>query len=111
MMFEFWLSDEHLAEYVQQSAKMRSLVATVDGFVSIEGFASKSDPRKVLALAYFRDEEAVQQWRNSPQHRAVQQLGRSRYFTDYRLRMAEVVRDYTMQERQQAPSDSRLVHG
>ena len=32
-------------------------------------------------------------------------------FRDYRLRVASVVRDYTMTQRAQAPADSRAAHG
>ena len=32
-------------------------------------------------------------------------------FKDYRLRIAEVVRDYGLAEREQAPADSRAAHG
>ena len=32
-------------------------------------------------------------------------------FSNYRLRMAEVTRDYGLKDREQAPADSRRAHG
>ncbi|MEO1289951.1 MAG: antibiotic biosynthesis monooxygenase, partial [Chloroflexota bacterium] len=62
------------------------------------------------ALGYFTDENAVKAWRNHPQHREAQKLGRELYFDDYRLCMAEVIRDYSMIRREQIPSDSYHFH-
>ena len=42
-------------------------------------------------------------------HRAAQAKGRGGIFADYRLRVASVIRDYGMFEREQAPSDSRNI--
>lgn len=110
MLFEFWLNEEHLDEYSEQAALMRGLVAEIDGFISIERYRSATDPHKMLALGFFRDEAAVREWRNLPEHRRAQVLGRAKFFTDYRLRMAEVTRDYSMERREQAPDDSKRVH-
>jgi heme-degrading monooxygenase HmoA len=64
----------------------------------------------LLSLSFFRDEAAVKDWRNRPHHRATQARGRGGVFKDYRLRIAEVARDYGMSEREQAPADSRAAH-
>jgi hypothetical protein len=53
---------------------------------------------------------AHEQWRNLVPHRATQAFGRELAFADYRLRVAHVVRDYGMAEREQAPADSRARH-
>ena len=49
-------------------------------------------------------------WRAIEAHRAVQSRGRKEIFADYRLRVAAVLRDYGMHDREQAPADSRAVH-
>jgi len=54
--------------------------------------------------------EAVRQWRNVEAHRRIQHAGRQSIFADYRLRVAHVVRDYGMNERAEAPDDSRKAH-
>ncbi len=110
MLFEYWLDETHLDDYTQQAILMRQLVNDIDGFISIERYRSESDPGKILALGVFQDEAAVQAWRNLPEHRQAQSLGRSQFFTDYRLRMATLNRDYGMHERAQTPHDSKQVH-
>lgn len=113
MIFEFWMNpddDVVLDEYQAESGKLRELLPGIDGFEEIERFESLGEPGKFVAIGFFRDEEAVTRWRNTPQHRRVQALGRNRLFTHYRLRMAEVTRDYDRNHRTQAPTDSRQFH-
>ncbi|WP_445939431.1 antibiotic biosynthesis monooxygenase family protein, partial [Pseudomonas sp.] len=69
-----------------------------------------SMPGKLLSLSFWRDEDAVKRWRTLEVHRHAQAAGRGGVFADYRLRVAEVMRDYGLHEREQAPSDSRRVH-
>jgi heme-degrading monooxygenase HmoA len=92
------------------AGELRPLLDEIDGFISIERFQSLSDEGRVLSLSFWRDEEAVAQWRNVEAHRAAQSAGRDGVFRDYRLRVAEVVRDYGMRERDEAPLDSKASH-
>jgi heme-degrading monooxygenase HmoA len=97
--------------YLKTAAGLRPLLDGMDGFISIERFQSLNDPDRILSLSFWRDEEAVKAWRNTEEHRSAQALGRRRVFEDYRLRIAHVVRDYGMHEREEAPEDSRAAHG
>lgn len=97
-------------EYLHIAAELKPLLADIPGFISIERFQSLSDPNKLLSLSFWADEEAVAQWRNVEAHRQAQAKGRASVFADYRLRIAGVVRDYGMTEREQAPADSRHRH-
>ncbi|WP_306028502.1 antibiotic biosynthesis monooxygenase [Stappia sp. MMSF_3263] len=96
--------------YLEIAASLRPVLERIDGFISVERFQSLSDPDKVLSLSFFRDEDAVRAWRNRESHRAAQGQGRGGVFSDYRLRIAEVSRDYGLRDRAQAPADSRSVH-
>lgn len=97
--------------YLRIAADLKPLLAHVDGFISVERFESLSAPGKLLSLSMWRDEEAVSAWRNTREHREAQRAGRGGLFAGYRLRIAHVVRDYGMDDRAQAPADSRLSHG
>ena len=97
-------------EYLEIAAGLKPQLEKIDGFISVERFESLSEPGKVLSLSFFRDEQAVQAWRATVEHRNAQARGRSGVFKDYRLRVASVIRDYGLEEREQAPSDSRAVH-
>ena len=96
--------------YLDTAADLRPHLEQIDGFVSIERFESLSQSSKLLSLSFWRDEAAVQQWRNLEVHRQAQAAGRDHIFADYRLRVAEVLRDYGLHAREQAPQDSQQVH-
>lgn len=92
------------AEYLDHAARLRPLLQEVDGFISVERFQSLSHSGKLLSLSFWRDEDAVRRWREHPTHRQTQTAGRQGVFSDYRLRVAEVARDYGLHEREQAPT-------
>lgn len=108
--FEVTPVAEHKQTYLGIAADLRPMLDGIEGFISIERFVSLSDPTKILSLSFWRDEEAVQQWRNTSEHRDAQHAGRAGVFADYRLRIAQVVRDYGLNERAEVPADSRAVH-
>ena len=111
VIFEVFPAEGQRDDYLSMAAAMRPLLDQADGFISIERFESLYTPGKLLSLQFWRDEESLTKWRNVQEHRAVQALGRNGMFDDYRLRIAGVIRDYTKEERAQAPADSRAVHG
>jgi heme-degrading monooxygenase HmoA len=90
-------------EYLDIAAALRSELEKIDGFISIERYSSLSNPGKILSLSFWRDEAALIQWRQHEEHYRAQWKGRGGIFADYRLRVASVVRDYGMFEREQAP--------
>jgi heme-degrading monooxygenase HmoA len=110
VIFEVWPKPEHKQQYLDLAAELKPLLEAIDGFISIERFESLTERGKILSLSFFRDEEAVAAWRNTPEHRRTQAKGRATIFDNYRLRIAGVIRDYGMNEREQAPKDSRGVH-
>jgi len=111
IIFEVWPMAERKSDYLDIAAELRPLLEKIDGFISIERFESFSEPGKILSLSFFRDEVAVQAWRSTNEHRLAQAKGRGEIFTNYRLRVAGVMRDYGMHERAQVPNDSRAIHG
>jgi len=110
VIFEVWPSDGRKDIYLDIAAALRADLDGVDGFISVERFQSLTDPKKLLSLSFWRDEEAVSTWRNHAAHRASQRKGRAGVFADYRLRIAAVNRDYGMTDRAEAPDDSREIH-
>jgi len=110
VIFEVWPKPDHKQEYLDLAAELRPVLETIDGFISVERFESLTEKGKILSLPFFRDEAAVEAWRNVPAHRKSQGKGRARIFENYRLRIAGVIRDYGMNDRAQAPKDSRVVH-
>jgi len=110
VIFEVWPAEGRTQDYLDIAAELRPLVAEFDGFISIERFESLTEKGKYLSLSYWRDEAAVAAWRRVAEHRSAQVKGRAGIFRDYKLRVASVMRDYGMREREETPADSRAAH-
>ena len=111
VIFEVWPKEAGRQEYLDIAAALRPRLEEIDGFISIERFQSLTEPAKVLSLSFWRDDAAIAEWRRVEAHRMAQAKGRGELFRDYRLRIASVVRDYGMNERAEAPADSKERHG
>ncbi len=82
--------------YLDIAAELRPLLENIDGFISVERFESLSNPGKILSLSFWRDEQAIEQWRELEAHRKAQQKGREDLFADYRITVAAVERQYEL---------------
>lgn len=105
VIFEVLPAAGRKSDYLEIAAELRPRLDDIDGFISIERFQSLADPDKILSLSFWRDEAAVIEWREQVEHRGAQIRGRTGIFADYRLRVAGVIRDYGLHEREQAPQD------
>lgn len=110
VIFEAWPAPHQREMYLGLAAALRNDLEAVDGFMGVERFQSLAEPTKLLSLSFWRDEAAVATWRAQAHHRSTQLRGRTGVFEDYRLRVASVVRDYGLTQRDEAPSDSRSWH-
>lgn len=111
VIFEVEPANGDPTRYLDIAASLIDELKTIDGFISVERFQSLSTPGKLLSLSFWRDEDAVKRWRSLESHRRAQEAGRGGVFQNYRLRVAQVLRDYGMDERDEAPTDSRTWHG
>jgi heme-degrading monooxygenase HmoA len=110
VIFEVSPREGGLDAYLDIAGQLRPRLDEIDGFISVERFESLSVPGKYLSLSFWRDEKAIEQWRNLKSHRRAQAAGRAGLFADYRLRIARVIRDYGLENRAEAPADSRAIH-
>ena len=94
VLFEFEVSESGEEEYFGLAESLGAELATVDGFISIERFESRSRVGCFLSLSVWRDEEAIRAWREAAPHRDGQIRGRNGIFERYHIRVAQVVRDY-----------------
>lgn len=111
VIFELVPAEGRFPDYKRLAEDLAADLKDREGFVSIERFESISRPGHFVSLSFWRDEEAVRKWRNLDKHRSAQKQGRAGIFKSYRLRVAQVLRDYTMDERAQVPDDSVKAHG
>lgn len=96
VIFEVEPIDGKADRYFDLAAELREELERTDGFVSVERFRSVSNENKYLSLSFWIDQEAVQRWYNHGDHCLAQSEGRSHIFRHYRIRVAEVFRDYDM---------------
>ena len=106
VIFEMQPHAHHLSRYFDGAAALRPELERVDGFISVERFESVTRPGHYLSLSFWRDEDAVRRWRCHELHRGAQREGRAAIFAGYRLRVAAVIRDYGISERDEVPADS-----
>ncbi|MCL4143954.1 UNVERIFIED_CONTAM: hypothetical protein GTU68_062606 [Idotea baltica] len=111
VIFEVWPHEAHRESYLKLAANMKRYLEDFDGFISVERFESLTEPGKLLSVSFWRDEAALDNWRKLEEHRAMQKKGRESLFRDYHLRIASVIRDYTLERREEAPEDSKALHG
>lgn len=110
VLFELQAKPGCKDQYLDIAKSLLALLEKAQGLISIERFQSLTNPEKLLSLSYWEDENAVKNWRNTQQHRLAQKLGRDSIFAHYQLRVAAVIRDYGLHERNQAPTDSLDYH-
>lgn len=110
VIFEVIPAENKKDEYLTIAAALKPELEKMEGFISIERFQSINNPEKILSLSFWKDEESIQQWRNTEIHRLAQSKGRESIFKDYHLRIAAVSRDYGMLDRKEVPADSKLFH-
>lgn len=102
---EVWPYPQRRQDYFALAEELRPLLEKIDGFISAERFESPNDPGKYLSLSFWRDEAALAQWRNLEEHRIVMAKGRGGILRDYRIRVTNVLWDYSLTDRSQAPGD------
>ncbi len=110
VIFEVIPAEGKLEQYLDIAQQLKHELVKIEGFISIERFQSLTNPEKILSLSFWENEESIHNWRNLEHHRSAQTKGRNEIFNDYRLRIASVIRDYGMNERKEAPADSKEVH-
>ena len=110
VIFEVIPHESGKAEYLAIAAELREHLQELPGFISVERFQSLTDPHKLLSLSFWEDEASLAQWRNLEEHRKAQAEGRGKLFSEYRIRVCSVIRDYSLTDREQAPNDSKAAH-
>jgi len=99
VLFEAEAVPKHQARYLQLADDLRPELDNVKGFISIERFRSLNTEGKVLSLSWWENEEAVLEWKKNMRHQAAQQEGQQTIFSHYRIRVANVLREYSSENR------------
>ena len=103
VIFEVQPKSGAIDDYLNIAASLKIELEKIDGFISVERFQSMVNKDKLVSLSFWRDEQAILDWRSQTKHQEAQSEGYKQIFETYRIRVAEVVRDYSMTDRNQAP--------
>ena len=107
VVFEVHPAPGRKAEYLALAKRLKPSLEAIEGFIDNERFESRRREGWVLSLSTWRDEKAVVRWRSHGEHHRVQEQGRSGIFSDYHLRVCEVMAD-THPPRDQQVIEQRL---
>lgn len=91
--FEVQIKPGRVDTYLDMAASLKPLLDKMGGCMSIERFKSHSRSNLLLSYQIWRDEASLTAWRSNAQHHAVQCMGRAEIFSDYRIRVAQVVHE------------------
>ena len=97
VIFEVEIKEGQQDAYLGIAAKLKEQLVTMPGFLSIERFESLVNKGKLLSLSFWEDEKSLINWKKNMDHLEAQTKGRDSIFDDYRIRIANVERDYTME--------------
>ena len=78
------------AGYAAMSERMTSLAAEQPGYLGIEA----ARDRLGITVSYWTDEATARAWKRVAEHLVAQRLGREVWYSDYRVRIAVVRREY-----------------
>lgn len=95
VVFEFEPDEILKGRYFELAAALLEEVEKIEGFISVERFESISNAGHFVSLSTWQDMAAVKRWNEHVEHSAAQDEAKSRnLFRNYRIRVADVVRDY-----------------
>jgi len=99
VIFEVEPKDGRGQDYFDLAGLLKPELEKIDGFISVERFESLTTPGKYVSLSFWRDEAAVKAWREHADHAQAQAKGKTEIFADFRIRVADVLRDYSLKDR------------
>jgi heme-degrading monooxygenase HmoA len=82
-------SYEAMAQAMEESASRQ------DGFLGIDGV--RDGTGLGITVSYWRDLAAIAAWKQAADHLFAQKLGRERWYSAYRVRIARVERSYSFE--------------
>src|SRR6185312_1474582 len=92
-IFRSRLRPENIKEYGEWATRIHELAVKMPGFVSIKTFTAEDGER--VSIVEFESEETMRNWREQPEHRKAQELGRKLFYSEYHIQICQPIRDYS----------------
>lgn len=93
LFFEVQTRPGHRDQYLDLAASLKPELEAIGGCLFIDRFRSLSQENLLLSYQIWQDEAALTAWRAHAHHHEVQTIGREKVFSDYRIRIAQVIHE------------------
>ncbi len=91
-IFRSRLDPAQADSYYEVAARMRTLAESMPGFISFKTFSAEDGER--VSIIEFESEKALRAWREHPEHRKAQELGRTMFYAEFQIQVCSIVRQY-----------------
>jgi len=91
LFFEVEIKPGHIDQYLNLAASLKPELEAMGGCLFLDRFKSLQRDNLILSYQIWQDEGSLAAWRVQAHHHEVQTLGRDRVFSDYRIRVAQVI--------------------
>ena len=82
--------------YFELAGELRSEIEKQPGFISVQRFEHVQEKGHFVSISTWENEAAIRNWKANLIHQKAQHEGKTSLFRDYRIRVAEVIRDYAL---------------
>ncbi len=86
------------AQFEAALEEAHASIKKYDGFLGEQPCRNIRDEKRFVTLFYFRDRESIRAWRRDADHIRIQRMGKEKIFAWYRIRIAEIERQYGFNE-------------
>ncbi len=107
LFFEVQTRPGHRDQYLDLAASLKPELEAMGGCLFIDRFRSLTRENLLLSYQIWRDEGALTAWRAHAYHHEVQTIGREKVFSDYRIRVAQVIHEASPDSRSGSPRGAR----
>ena len=76
--------------YAETAARMVELAAQQPGFLGVESAREELG----ITVSYWSDLDSIKAWKRNAEHLVAQKMGREKWYSSYKTRIARVERDY-----------------
>ena len=91
--FEVQIKDGHVNTYMDLAASLKPALTAMGGCLFIDRFKSLTRENLLLSYQIWQDEGSMTAWRVHAGHHGVQKIGRENVFSNYRIRIAQVIHE------------------
>ena len=95
VIFEFIVLENKEKDYFKEVEKLQLELKQTKGFISVDRFIHNFKKNNYLSISTWKNEDAVKEWKKNSKHIISQNKGKKEIFKSFRIRVADVIRDYS----------------